>query len=227
MGWKGIIEITKHGLSQKHLHQTNKFIQIANKLDIKLENLEVPKSKSHSVYWNYETQGEKLATIFIHIVVENFTQSYSIFENHAGCEKGYFMASNGEKYALSKYNDKDAYKAGDKSQIIFIPDLVLLDIVNTEVITIEGKKYVFRQNGINELKNYDSFDKKYLQKYYPKFKIVRTVVLYGSDKNVITEIEVGFLLNEKGELVLGIKAPKLFNTAIKNLFEYWNGTFND
>ena len=41
------------------------------------------------------TEGEKLGTIFIHLVVENFTTGYSIFENHAGCEKSYFITKEG------------------------------------------------------------------------------------------------------------------------------------
>jgi hypothetical protein len=46
-------------------------------------------------------------------------------------------------------------------------------------------------------------------------------VLYGSKEREIIEIEVGFLLNENGELILGIKAPKLFQEAIKNLLDFW------
>jgi hypothetical protein len=141
LGWVGKIEITLHGLQQKHVGKKNKFVQIANVLNIGLEGLTVPKATLPDDYWHYEDKGEKLGTIFIHIIVENFTESYSIFENHAGCEKGYFVTKNGERLALEKYADKEKYKAGDKSQIIFIPDLVLLDIAETEVITIEGKKY--------------------------------------------------------------------------------------
>ena len=222
LGFTGKIEIIMHGLEQKHVGKTNKFIQIANVLGISLEDLSLPKTTLPGMYWHYETKGEKLGTIFIHLVVENFTESYSIFENHAGCEKGYFVAKTGEHLALKKYADRDAYKNGDKNQIVFIPDLVLLDIAETEVITVEGKKYEFKQNGIEELSNYDIFDEQYLNVYYPEFKIVRTVVLYGSQNEEVAEIEVGFLLNEKGKIILGIKAPALFKRAIDNLLGYWN-----
>jgi hypothetical protein len=47
-------------------------------------------------------------------------------------------------------------------------------------------------------------------------------VLYGSNEEKIIEIEVGFLLNENGQLVLGVKAPKLFKDAITNLLDFWN-----
>ena len=222
LGFTGNLEIIMHGLEQKHVGRTNKFVQIANVLGITLEGLNLPIATLPKDYWHYETKGEKLGTIFIHLVVENFTKGYSVFENHAGCEKGYFVTKTGEHLALEKYVDRDAYKAGDKSQIIFIPDLVLLDIDEIEAITIEGKKYEFKQNGINELNNYDAFENIYLKRYYPEFKIVRTVVLYGSTEEQVAEIEVGFLLNENGKLVLGIKAPKLFKLAISNLLDYWN-----
>ncbi len=221
LGWTGEIEITQHGLQQKHVGTTNKFVQIANKLKIGLQGLTIPPAKLPTDYWHYDTKGEKLGTIFIHIVVENFTKSYSVFENHAGCEKGYFQTSDGQHIPLAKYTNKTEYKAGDKTQIVYIPDLVLLDITETEAITIEGKKYEFRQQGIAELAGYDAFDNMYLKKYYPQFRVVRTVVLYGSEENNIVEVQVGFLLNAKGKLVLGIKAPKLFKQAINNLLDYW------
>ena len=156
------------------------------------------------------------------MVVENFTKGFSIFENHAGCEKGYFITSEGKHIPLEKYSDRKAYKAGDKNKIISIPDLILIDFGRSEVINVEGKKYQFRQNGINELKSFGDIEKTYIKKYYPKYKIIRTVVLYGGTDKKVVEIEVGFLLNENGDLVLGIKAPALFREAIKNLLDFWN-----
>ena len=222
LGWKQKIEITQHGLEQKHVGKTNKFIQIANKLDISLHSLTVPKAEMNNDYWKYDTDGEKLGTIFIHLVIENFTQGYSIFENHAGCEKGYFITKNGDHIPLEKYKDREKYKDGDKEQIVHIPDLILIDFGRSEVINVEGKKYKFRQNGIDELNNYGYIEQNYILKHYPKFKILRTVVLYGSTEEKIIEIEIGFLLNEIGHLILGIKAPKLFQDAITNLLDFWN-----
>jgi hypothetical protein len=222
LGWTQKIEITQHGLEQKHVGKTNKFIQIANKIGISLQDLIVPKVEMSNDYWKYDVDGEKLGTIFIHLVVENFTQGYSIFENHAGCEKGYFIAKSGEYIPLKKYKDREKYKAGDKEQIVHIPDLILIDFGRSEVINVEGKKYKFRQNGIDELANYDFIEENYILKNYPKFKILRTVVLYGSNEEKIIEIEIGFLLNENGQLVLGVKAPKLFKDAITNLLDFWN-----
>ncbi|MBQ9254176.1 MAG: hypothetical protein IJ180_05310 [Bacteroidales bacterium] len=221
LGWNKDIIITQHGLQQKHIGTKNKFIRIANFLNIKLKGLNIPKTTLPNNYWHYETEGEKLGTIFIHIVTENFTESYSIFENHAGCEKSYFMTSRQEYIPLVKYENREEYKAGNKNKIVSIPDLVLIDINERESITIEGKKFVNKNQGIEELNNYDSFDNMYLKKYYPTFKIIKTVVLYGSNEESVIEVEVGFLLNAQGKLILGINAPKLFKRAINNLLDYW------
>lgn len=222
LGWEKEIVITKHGLKQKHINADNKFIKIANKLDIKIDGLILPAISIKGNYWKYETEGEKLGTIFIHLVVENFTKGFSIFENHAGCEKGYFITSDGKHIPLEKYSDRKAYKDGNKNKIISIPDLILIDFGRSEIINVEGKKYQFRQDGIKELKSFGDIEKNYIRKYYPKYKIIHTVVLYGGTEKRVIEIEVGFLLNENGDLVLGIKAPALFREAIKNLLDFWS-----
>ena len=222
LGWNKDIVITEHGLEQSHLQADNKFIKIANRLNLEIDTLRLPESKNNADYWKYEKEGEKLGTIFIHLVVETFTKGYSIFENHAGCEKGYFITKEGEPIPLEKYSDREAYKKGDKNKIISIPDLILIDFGRTEIINIEGKKYKFRKEGIEELAGFEDIEKGYIEKHYPKFKIIRTVVLYGGTENKVVEIEVGFLLNEKGDLVLGIKAPELFKGAIKNLLDFWS-----
>jgi hypothetical protein len=222
VGWAGNIIIARHGLQQKHLQSGNKFVKIANRLGLKIQRLNLPKSKTQESYWKYETEGEKLGTIFIHLVVENFTKGFSIFENHAGCEKGYFITSDGKHIPLEKYSDRKAYKAGNKKKIISIPDLILIDFGRSEIINIEGKKYKFRKDGIRELKSFNNIEEIYIKRYYPRYKIIRTVVLYGGTAKKVVEIEVGFLLNENGDLVLGIKAPALFKEAIKNLLDFWS-----
>ncbi|MCA6071405.1 MAG: hypothetical protein LE168_03335, partial [Endomicrobium sp.] len=144
--YKKDLVITKHGLKQNHLKNGNKFVLVANKLNIQLKDLNLPKAKMYQDYWHYDKGGEKLGTIFIHIVVESFTKGYSIFENHAGSEKGYFITARGEHIPIAKYSDRAKYKAGNKDKIIHIPDLTLIDFGRSEVINIEGKKYQFRQN---------------------------------------------------------------------------------
>lgn len=229
LGWQEKITITSHGLVQENLPKSsarnpNKFIQIANKLNIHLENLRLPESQISGNYWHFERKGEKLGTIFVHLAVEAFTQGYSIFENHAGCEKSYFRKSSGKVVPLEKYSNRDAYKSGDKSAIAHIPDLILLDVERLQVLNIEGKKYVNRNKGISELANYDFIEQNYIAPEYSNYRIIRTVVLYGSDvmNNQNLAIEIGFLLNKQGKMILGIRAPKLFEQAISNLLDYWS-----
>ncbi len=226
LGWQDEIKITQHGLLQIHVKNNakDKFLQVANKLNLLLDNIEIPKINMNEKYWHYETEGEKLGTIFVHLVVENFSCGQSIFENHAGCEKGYFIPREGQPISLAKYKDRELYKKGDKNQIIHIPDLILIDFDNNEVINIEGKIYSLRKKAIQELNNYDFIEENYIKKYYSDFKIIRTVVLYGSNEENIIEIEVGFLLNKNGKLILGVKAPDIFKLSIKNLLDFWSST---
>jgi hypothetical protein len=79
LGWKKDIIITKHNLpDQKSVGKNNKFIQIANKINIKLENLDIPQVALKKDYWHYETKGEKIGTIFLDIVVEEFSNVYNL-----------------------------------------------------------------------------------------------------------------------------------------------------
>ena len=104
LGWNGKIVITKHGLSQSHIKSTNKFIKIALQLNIDLDGLTPPKkSRLCDNYWKYETKGEKLGTIFVHLASEFLTDAVAIFENHAGCEKGYFLKKDATPIPLPKY----------------------------------------------------------------------------------------------------------------------------
>lgn len=221
LSWSGDLVITEHGLSQRHVTPTNKFIKIACRFNIGLHGLSSIKRTETKGYWHYDLDGEKLGTIFVHVVVENFTKGYAIFENHAGCEKGYFITKEGDHIPLAKYSDRAAYKEGDKSKIISIPDLILLDFDRSEIINVEGKKYQFKEQGIEDLKAFGDIEDNYIKKYYPGFKITRTVVLYGSKENKIIEIEISFLLNENGQIILGVRAPALFKDAIKNLMDFW------
>lgn len=58
LGWKPKIEITQHGLEQKHVGKSNKFIQIANKLGVSLQGLTVPNTEMSHNYWKYDTDGK-------------------------------------------------------------------------------------------------------------------------------------------------------------------------
>ena len=46
-------------------------------------------------------------------------------------------------------------------------------------------------------------------------------MLYGSKEEKIIELEVCFLLNEDGKMILGIRAPQLIKDALERLIDYW------
>ncbi|MDR2943157.1 MAG: hypothetical protein LBV17_11260 [Treponema sp.] len=50
LGWNGKIVITKHGLLQENIGSKNKFILIANKINILIDGLIIPKAKQHREY---------------------------------------------------------------------------------------------------------------------------------------------------------------------------------
>ncbi|MBT4516997.1 MAG: hypothetical protein HOC78_03800 [Candidatus Komeilibacteria bacterium] len=213
------IIITRHGLEQKHVGRDNKFIQIANKLNIQLAGLTVPKVNTKPNYWHYETTQEKLGTIFLHVALLEYTNSLIVYSNHGGTERSYFIYPDGKPVAIEKYQEgrKEEYKAGNKKAIIYLPDLIIYDVDRKEIINVEGKKYSTRKKGIAELKNYDYIEDKMIKPSYKPKSIVRTVVIAGDKKESIEEKEIGFYLNEKGAMILGPNAPEIFKVVIDKL----------
>ena len=220
LGWTGEIIITLHELTQDNIRKNNKFIQIANQIGIQLDSLTVPNTELPATYWKYDIQSEKIATIFLHLVVEEFTQGRSVFDNHAGCERGDFkkiQEQDVDYIVLEKYEDEEAYKAGNKSKRLHLPDLILFDDQRNEIINIEGKKFGNRKTGIKQLEKYDAIEREHIQQHYSWCQIIRTVVIYGSQQTRIAEPEIGFLLNKCGDLILGQEPPKIFVEVIEAL----------
>jgi len=221
LDWKGSIIITKHGLpNQQSVGFKNKFNYIASILKISLDKFKIPKIKLPVDYWKTETNQEKLGTIFTSILCEEFGNGIAIYENHGGCERGYFIDINKKEFdyiVIPKYTNRKKYKAGNKSYIINIPDLVIYDKKRKLVIDGEGKTSSNKKQGIKELKNLTFFEKNYIQKLYPNLKIVRSLILYGGVDKKVSGKETGLLLNSKGEIILGKNAPEIFKESLKKL----------
>lgn len=222
LGWKGKIKITQHGLTKEMVGKKNKFIYLANLLNITLDGLTVPISNPPSQYWEYEMVGEKMVTIFLDLIVEYLSSGFNIYSNHAGAERGYFLTRTGEQLTVKKFIDKVAYKAGDKSQIINLPDLVICDDDNNQIINIEGEQFKNVKDGIKQLKLFDAFENKYIEEHYPNMPIKRTVVLFGGDKSGLNHVEVSIILTTTGEIHISVKnAPEIFKTATQNLRDFY------
>ena len=142
LGWKGKIVVTEHGLpNQRSVGKSNKFIFVSNLLDIELDKLKVPKTNLPEDYWKLERGQEKLGTIFTSILCEEFSDGVSVYENHGGCERGYFIDINNNPIVIPKYSDRKKYKDGNKSYIIYIPDIVIYDKKRNIVVNGEGKTF--------------------------------------------------------------------------------------
>jgi len=221
LGWKNDITITEHALpDQKSVGKSNKFIKIANKLKIGLRGLTIPQVDISGDYWKYEYNQEKIATIFVHLVCEEFADCVVIYENHGGCERGYFIDINEGDYSyvvIPKYRDREKYKEGHKEYIISIPDVVIYDKKRKIIINGEGKTFENKEEGIEDLKNFDFFEEKYVKKHYPNIKIIRAVILNGGNEIRLNINQAAFLLNGKGELIVGEYCPDTIKEAIGNL----------
>ena len=221
LGWKNDIVITKHALpNQQSVGRTNKFVSIANQIGIKLEGLSVPDSELNELYWKPENSQEKIGTIFTSILCEEFAEGVAIYENHGGCERGYFIAVSdieATHIVIPKYSDRQKYKAGDKTYIIYIPDVVIFDKKRNIVINGEGKTFANKAQGLQELNNFDFFEENFIKEYYPNATIKRTLILFGGDEKSVSELEIGLLLNMNGEVVFGKNTPEIFKEAYENL----------
>jgi hypothetical protein len=211
LGWKKEIIITKHGLSQKHLTKRNKFVKIANEIGINLEGLKLPKSELSEDYWHYEKNSEKLGTIFIHLILEELKGVRGIYENHAGCERGYFYTEENTPIALHKYikNNKE------NGKIPKIPDLIVADDNNKLILNLEGKTSANVNQGLEDIKLFDTVEEEYIKIYYPNYKILRGVVLFGSEDTEINDAKVIFLLNNQGDFIISKDTPEIISKAIK------------
>jgi hypothetical protein len=216
LGWSNDIVVTRHGLSQIHVQSGNKFVRIANALGMKIDGLNLPKSSLMKPYWHYNITGEKLATIFVHLVVESFTSNKSIFENHAGSEKGYFVTSSDDYLALEKY-----VPGVMPRKSLDIPDLILRDDDRHQILNIEGKTFSNMELGLRTLDNYGDIEELYIEKFYPGYVIKRSLVLFGGEDDSVSLSEISVLLNQSGQVILGADAPELIKEAFKSLNEYW------
>ncbi len=213
------IVIIRHGLKKEHIGSNNKFIQIASRLNIKLEGLSLPAVIDHDSYWHYENSQEKIGTIFLHVSLLAYTKADIIYANHGGSERGYFIHKTLGPMQVKKYQDgkKDKYKSGNKTMIIYLPDMIIHDPEINQIINVEGKKYATRKNGIIELKNFSYIENKIIKPSHHPNSIIRTVVVFGSKEKLIPEKQIGFLLNEEGEMILGKQAPEIFKKVVKKL----------
>ena len=216
LGWSGKIIITHHGLQQKHLGAGNKFIQIANLLNLELEGLSVPIATSPDLYWKYEVSGEKIGSIFVHLLIENFAPGSVIYENHAGCERGYFYCPDGTPLAVAKKEVVEQNGTKNKGDNIFLPDLIVVNSAHGVAICIEGEMVGNMHKGVVQLLGFEKIERLYIKKHYPQLDLHRSVVLFGGNSKVL-DPKVSLWLQEDGTVTFGDSAHQILKSALEYL----------
>lgn len=208
LGWNRDIVITMHGVSQDYINKTrgkNKFLYICKILNLKMQGLILPNHVDlPEQYWHYEMSSEKMASILLH-VTGLYSNLYTVYENHAGCERGYFRDKNRHLITLPK---KDL--AGIN---LYLPDCVLYDETSNHVLLVEGKKLDTLYDGVNEIKLYDSIENQFISRYYPSAKVTRCVSIFGGTLHHIPHPDVLIYLNTLGEVFLNENAPAFIVAA--------------
>lgn len=195
LGWVGKIVITNHNIDQKYINNLksgNKFLYIAKKFNIELDGIHfLNQDYKLNEYWHYEDSSEKIVSIFLHVLGE-LAGLKEIYQNHAGCERGYFITPENDHLVLpKKVNDKDNLE---------IPDLILDDAFDKVVYIIESKKLANLKNGIKDIENYDNIENIYIKKQYLNRLVKRYVTIYGGHLNKIPDDKVLLYINDEGKV---------------------------
>lgn len=212
LGWQEEIVITQHGVDQSYINSTrgrNKFLYICNLLGLTMEGLSLPsKVVLPDQYWHYEMSSEKMASILLHVQGE-YVGLKEVYQNHAGCERGYFKNKSGRLITLPK---KDTHGVN-----LYLPDLVMWDENTNTIVLIEGKKLDTLKAGLEEIEYYDSIENEYIRPNFPNCTIKRGVSIFGGCLRAIPAKGVLFYLNEYGEVRVSEDAPNCIKKAFSGL----------
>ena len=199
LGWQKKILITKHKVKQNYINKArgNKFMFAMKILNIELEKIDTPQINIPKNYWYYENTGEKVASILLHLICD-YLNFKSIYENHAGSERGYFYTSNRTEIVVNKkYNGEN----------INLPDYVFSDEETKTIFICEGEMFSNYKKGISQLEGFDLFINLYIKKYFPKYKIIKSIILSDANSNKCFDKTI-FQLNTNGKIVHSNSLPK-------------------
>lgn len=218
LGYKGDIVITNHQISQKVLDSSigNKLLYICKILHVSLDGLSMPIINIPELYWHPEHESEKIASIFLQIVAEKYG-CQSIYQNHAGCERSYFISKNNEAITVPK---KTCINGEDVK--ISIPDLVILcpsENNSCYYTLIEGKKLSTLYYGLNEVDGYSIFENLFLKDKnlgFLDFPIYRALTIFGGNLDKLPDDRVLLYINKNGKIFTNPKAPFPWNVIFKN-----------
>lgn len=212
LGWDKDIVITQHGVTQAYVDRTrgkNKFLYICHMLGLTLDSIVLPSEiELPKLYWHYEMSSEKMTSILLH-VLGIYSGMHTVYENHAGCERGYFWTQSGTPLPLPK---KDRH--GNK---LYLPDVVLYDKPSNTVLLIEGKKLATLRAGIEEIQFYDSIEEEYIKPHYPGARVLRCVSIFGGSSAGALPPAVLIYMNLSGEIFINPNAPECVKTIFRTV----------
>ncbi|HNX82705.1 MAG TPA: hypothetical protein PKL77_11240 [Candidatus Omnitrophota bacterium] len=208
LGWTNNMSVTQHNINQRGV-RANKFVAILNLLHVGMDGLTIPQNIPSQTYWYYENSSEKIATIFTHLICESLPGTECIYENHAGCERGYFKKADGTFVALPKKDSND--------EPLRIPDLIVCNHTIKEILLIEGKKIRNLQNGLDELNNYDPIENEWINPQYPEYQIKRYVVIFGGSSNITNIDKLALVLSDRGDIFTSQNTPQTIHNALAAL----------
>lgn len=131
-----------------------------------------------------------------------------IYENHAGCERGYFYTKDNQTITIPK-KDKNGVN-------LYIPDLILRNDDINEILLIEGKQSNTLERGLEEIEYFNSIENEIIKPNYKNYSIKRWIVTFGKDiYNNKLNNKVLFHLDNKGSFYINNNASQW----IKKLFD--------
>ena len=202
------ITVYNHKLTQKMINNSqNKFVKIANKLNLQLEGLTLSKTTIGDKYWEYNNKGEKIVSIFFHLALQ-YSKIKIIYENHAGCEQGYFEFPDKRLSSITKKTGK--------------PDVIIINSENKEICLIEAEmdKNAFGENkGVNQLPKFKQVEQEYCSAY-EGYSFSRYVILFG-DKDIDSTKKdadkIIFQLKTDGTMKFFSSCPQWIKQKIKSI----------
>lgn len=214
LGWDKKILLKRHGIQQFYIDRLinpNKFLSICKHLQIQIDGIVLNDLPYPTNYWYYERTSEKIASILLHIESEN-NGIIGIYQNHAGCERGYFKAHSNQFIVLPK---KDRM-----NNILSIPDLILLNEKKKEIYIIEGKQYNTLAQGVIDIENYGSIIEEFIKPNYHGYAISRWITIFGGNLRRLPHESVMLCILSDGSIIVNKNAP----TDVKEIFKS-NGYF--
>lgn len=213
LGWNKDIIIVSHHISQEYINHTkghNKFLYICKILNIKMEGLTLPLNyQIPNLYWHYEKSSEKVASILFHLQTENLG-FFEVYQNHAGCERGYFKTKEGKLITLPKKTP-----SGNN---LLIPDVIMRDDANKTIYLMEGKKLSTLQDGLKEINDYDDIEKLYIEKYFPEYVVKRYLTIFGGYADRLPDEKVLLYVRSDGKILINEKESNIYSNFLSLTF---------